>query len=72
MVALCATLVPFYQRFRVYTAYEFLERRFDGKTRTLAAALFLIQRGLSAGVTLYAPALVLSVVLGWESAPCPP
>jgi Na+/proline symporter len=65
MVALCATLVPFYQRFRVYTAYEFLERRFDGKTRTLAAALFLIQRGLSAGVTLYAPALVLSVVLGW-------
>ena len=66
MVVLCVTLVPLYQRFRVVTAYEFLERRFDGKTRTLAAALFLVQRGLSAGITLYAPALVLSVILGWD------
>jgi len=66
MVILCATLVPLYQRLRVSTAYEFLEKRFDGKTRTLAAGLFLIQRGLSAGVTLYAPALVLAVILGWD------
>ena len=69
MVVLCATLVPIYQRLRVRTAYEFLERRFDGKTRTLAAALFLTQRGLAAGVTLYAPALVLSVILGWDVGP---
>ena len=47
----------------VFTAYEYLESRFDGKTRTLAAALFLIQRGLAAGITIYAPALVLSVLL---------
>src|SRR5262245_49955086 len=67
MVVLCATLVPLYQRLRVHTAYEFLERRFDGKTRTLAAALFLVQRGLAAGITLYAPALVLSVILGWDT-----
>jgi Na+/proline symporter len=66
MVVLCATLVPVFQRLRVSTAYEFLENRFDGKTRTLAAGLFLVQRGLSAGVTLYAPALVLSVILGWS------
>ncbi len=66
MVVLCASLVPLYQRLRVRTAYEYLEQRFDGKTRTLAAALFLTQRGLAAGVTLYAPALVLSVILGWD------
>lgn len=66
MVVLCATLVPLYQRLRVRTAYEFLEQRFDGKTRTLAAGLFLVQRGLAAGITLYAPALVLSVILGWS------
>ncbi|HEY6867119.1 MAG TPA: sodium:solute symporter, partial [Candidatus Eisenbacteria bacterium] len=66
MVALCVTAIPIYQRLRVFTAYEYLERRFDAKTRTLAAALFLLQRGLSAGITIYAPALVLSVVLGWD------
>jgi SSS family transporter len=66
MVVLCVTAIPLYQRLRVLTAYEFLERRFDGKTRSLAAALFLTQRGLAAGLTLYAPALVLSVVLGWD------
>ncbi len=66
MVVLCATLVPLYQKLRVRTAYEFLEQRFDGKTRTLAAGLFLVQRGLAAGITLYAPALVLSVILGWD------
>src|SRR6267378_4336653 len=66
MVVLCVTAIPLYHRLRVYTAYEYLEQRFDAKTRTLAATLFLIQRGLSAGITIYAPALVLSVLLGWE------
>jgi Na+/proline symporter len=67
MVVLCATLVPLYQRLKVHTAYEYLEQRFDGKTRTLAATLFLVQRGLAAGISLYAPALVLSVMLGWDT-----
>lgn len=66
MVVLCVVFIPVFQRWRVYTAYEYLERRFDGKTRTLAAGLFLLQRGLAAGLTLYAPALVLSVLLGWN------
>jgi Na+/proline symporter len=66
MVVLTVTLVPLYQRLGVSTAYEYLERRFDGHARTLAAALFLVQRGLAAGITLYAPALVLSVLLGWS------
>ena len=68
MVVLCLTAVPIYQRLLVSTAYEFLEQRFDGRTRTLAAGLFLLQRGLAAGVTLFAPALVLSVILGWPLA----
>jgi SSS family transporter len=66
MIVICATAIPIYQRLRVFTAYEYLERRFDGKTRSLASGLFLIQRGLAAGLTIYAPALVLSVILGWE------
>jgi Na+/proline symporter len=66
MVVLCMTAVPLYQRLHVYTAYEFLEKRFDVKTRSLGAFLFLIQRGLAAGLTIYAPALVLSTILGWE------
>lgn len=66
MVVLTLTLVPLYQRYGVATAYEYLERRFDGNARTLAATLFLVQRGLAAGITLYAPALVLSVILGWS------
>ncbi|MFN8587870.1 MAG: sodium:solute symporter [Candidatus Eisenbacteria bacterium] len=66
MVVLSFTLVPVFHRLGVYTAYEYLESRFDGKTRTLAAALFLVQRGLAAGLTIYAPSLVLSVVLGWD------
>jgi Na+/proline symporter len=66
MVVLCATAIPAYQRMNVFTAYEYLERRFDGKTRTLATALFLTQRGLAAGLTIYAPALILSVLLGWD------
>ena len=52
-------------RAKVYTAYEYLEQRFDAKTRALVSAIFLIQRGLAAGLSLYAPAVVLSVVLGW-------
>ena len=65
MVIICATAVPLFHRAKVYTAYEFLEKRFDGKTRSLASLIFLCQRGLSAGLTIYAPALVLSVILGW-------
>ena len=65
MVVLSATAVPLFHRARVYTAYEYLENRFDAKTRALASAIFLIQRGLGVGFTIYAPALVLSVILGW-------
>jgi SSS family solute:Na+ symporter len=66
MVVLSITAVPIYHRLRVFTAYEYLEGRFDLKTRTLAAGLFLLQRGLAAGITIYAPSLVLSVLLGWN------
>src|SRR5690606_10817536 len=65
MVIISVTMVPIYYRLKVYTAYEYLESRFDLKTRTLAAGLFLILRGLSAGITLFAPALVLSTILNW-------
>ncbi len=66
MVILAAVAVPIFHRLNVYTAYEFLEKRFDLKTRVLTGFIFLIMRGLSAGLTLYAPALILSVVLGWD------
>jgi Na+/proline symporter len=66
MVVLCATIVPIYYRTRVLTAYEYLEQRFDLKTRQLTAFIFLVQRGLGAGLSLYAPAIILSVVLGWN------
>jgi SSS family transporter len=66
MIVLCVTAVPLYHRLKVYTAYEYLERRFDAKTRALAASLFLLQRGLAAGLTIYAPSLILSVILGWD------
>jgi len=66
MVVLCVTAIPIYHRLKVFTAYEYLERRFDAKTRTLASSLFLLQRGLAAGLTIYAPALILSVLLGWD------
>jgi SSS family transporter len=66
MVVLCVTVVPFFYRARVFTAYEYLEKRFDLRTRTLTSLLFLFGRGLSVGVTLYAPSLVLSVILGWS------
>ncbi len=66
MVILSATAVPIFHRAKVYTAYEYLENRFDAKTRALVSAIFLIQRGLAAGLALYAPAVVLSVILGWS------
>lgn len=64
MVILCVTLVPFFYRAKVFTAYEYLEQRFDLKTRTLTSLCFLVQRGLAVGVTLYAPSIVLSAILG--------
>ncbi len=66
MIFLCVTAVPIYHRLKVFTAYEYLERRFDAKTRALAAFLFLTQRGLATGLTIYAPSLILSVILGWD------
>lgn len=66
MVVLSITVIPLYYRLKVYTAYEYLETRFDLKTRTLAALLFLVQRGLAAGITIYAPAIILSSILGWS------
>ncbi len=66
MVVICMVFIPLYHRLKVYTAYEYLESRFDLKTRTLAAILFLIQRGLAAGITIFAPAIILSAVLGWN------
>ncbi|NCT18002.1 MAG: sodium:solute symporter [Flavobacteriaceae bacterium CG_4_8_14_3_um_filter_34_10] len=66
MVVICLVFIPLYHRLKVYTAYEFLENRFDLKTRSLTAMLFLIQRGLSAGITIFAPAIILSAVLGWN------
>lgn len=66
MVIICLVFIPLYHRLKVYTAYEFLENRFDLKTRTLTAILFLIQRGLAAGITIFAPAIILSVLLEWN------
>jgi len=66
MVIICMVFIPIYHKLNVYTAYEYLEQRFDLKTRTLAAILFLVQRGLAAGITIYAPAIILSTILGWD------
>ena len=66
MIFISVTVVPIFYRLKVYTAYEYLENRFDLKTRTLTALLFLIQRGLAAGITIYAPAIILSTILGWS------
>jgi SSS family solute:Na+ symporter len=66
MVFIALFFIPIYHKLNVYTAYEFLEKRFDLKTRSLAAILFLIQRGLAAGITIYAPAIILSSILGWD------
>ena len=65
LIIVCAVFLPMYRRLNVYTAYEFLGRRFDEKTRLLGAGLFLLQRGLAAGVTIYAPAIIISTVLAW-------
>ncbi|GHC52486.1 sodium:solute symporter [Ulvibacter litoralis] len=66
MVVICLVFIPIYHRLNVFTAYEYLETRFDLKTRTLTAILFLIQRGLAAGITIFAPSIILSAVLGWN------
>ncbi len=66
MVIICMVFIPIYHKLKVYTAYEYLETRFDLKTRTLTALLFLVQRGLAAGITIFAPAIILSAVLGWD------
>ena len=66
LIIVSAVFLPMYRRLNVYTAYEFLGERFDQKTRLLGAGLFLLQRGLAAGVTIYAPAIILSTVLGWR------
>src|SRR5438034_3386914 len=66
MIILSLTLVPFFHRAKVYTAYEYLERRFDVRTRTLTSLLFLMGRAFSLGVTLTAPAVVMSAILGWR------
>lgn len=66
VVVICLVFIPIYHKLNVYTAYEYLESRFDLKTRTLTALLFLIQRGLAAGITIFAPSIILSAVLGWN------
>ena len=66
MIIICVFFIPIYKKLKVFTAYQFLEDRFDKKTRKLTAILFLIQRGLAAGITIYAPAIILSVLLDWN------
>ena len=66
VIIICLIFIPIYHKLKIYTAYEFLEKRFDQKTRTLTALLFLIQRSFSAGITIFAPSIILSSVLGWD------
>ena len=66
MIVLCITFVPIFHKLKVYTAYEYLEQRFDLRTRTLTAGLFLVSRGLSTGISIYAPSIILSSLLGWN------
>jgi SSS family transporter len=66
MIVLCVTFIPLFHKLNVYTAYEYLEKRFDRKTRSLAAILFLLSRALSTGISIYAPAIILSSILGWN------
>ncbi len=66
MVVICITFIPIFQKLNVYTAYEYLEQRFDRKTRVLTATLFLLSRGLSTGISIYAPSIILSVLMGWN------
>jgi len=65
LIVVCAVFVPIFYRLKVYTAYEYLEQRFDLRVRTLGALLFLVQRGLAAGITIYAPSIILATILGW-------
>jgi len=66
LIVVCAVFLPIYRKLGVYTAYEYLGQRFDQKTRLLGASIFVLQRGLQAGITIYAPAIILSTVLGWR------
>lgn len=66
MIVICITFIPIFQRLNVYTAYEYLEQRFDRKTRVLTSLLFLFSRGLSTGISIYAPSIILSSVLNWN------
>ena len=66
IIVICMVFIPIYHKLKVYTAYEYLEQRFDRKTRTLASILFLVQRGLAAGITIFAPAIILSTILDWN------
>jgi len=66
IIVICMVFIPIYHKLKVYTAYEYLEQRFDRKTRTLASILFLVQRGLAAGITIFAPAIILSTIIGWD------
>ena len=66
MIIICIFFIPIYKKFKIYTAYEYLEQRFDRKTRILTSLLFLVQRGLAAGITIYAPSIILSVMFGWN------
>jgi solute:Na+ symporter, SSS family len=66
LIVVCAVFVPIYQRLKVYTAYQYLGQRFDKKTELLGSFLFLVQRGIAAGITIYAPAIILSALLGWR------
>src|ERR671912_725004 len=65
-LVLAITFVPIFNKLKVYTAYEFLENRFDNKTRTLTSFLFLLQRGLSTGISIYAPSIIISSLFGWD------
>src|SRR4051794_14194190 len=69
MIVISAVFVPAYYKLKVVTAYEYLEHRFDGRVRALGAVLFLIGRGLATGITIYAPSIVFSSILGWPLSP---
>ncbi len=66
MIIICIVFVPIFRRLKIYTAYEFLEERFDVKTRTFTSFLFQVSRGLSTGISIYAPSIILSSLLGWN------
>ena len=66
MIVICVTFIPLFRKYNIYTAYEYLEQRFDRKTRVFASALFLLSRGLSTGISIYAPSIILSSILDWN------